>query len=60
MNYYVLNEEIAKAIGNELKDVAELTDETFKELSVVYKKHEFQDAFNDNVVHSSVEYLRIL
>jgi len=60
MKYYVLNAEVAKAVGNKVKDVIDLSDETFKELSVVYKKQEFQDAFNDYVLKSENQFLRIL
>lgn len=60
MKFYIIPGEVASAINSELNGTDKLSDEAFKELSVVYSKADFQQAFNDNTINTSVEYLRIL
>ncbi len=60
MKYYVIHAQVAEAISDVGINVMDLTDETFIELSVVYKKAEFIEAFNNNILAPATEYLRIL
>lgn len=60
MKFYVIPGEVASAINSELNGIDALSDETFKEISIVYSKADFQQAFNDNTINTNVEYIRIL
>ena len=60
MKYYLLAGDVAQALIKQEIDLAELSNSTWKGISIEYSQKEFQGAFNDNIIKSNIDYIRIL